>query len=93
MTALLDARAGKREPMPADHVRTRVKAAWDAAISAGKPEVEAAQACLEAAEAAQAEVLASQETERKRIEAATRRRSRAALARVEQSSPSPWSWV
>jgi hypothetical protein len=103
MQAIVDAKAGRRRPMPAyavtmgtsppDPVRARVKAAWDAALAAGKPEIEAAQACLDAAEAAQAEVLAGQETERKRIEAATRRRSRAALARGKQSAPSPWRWL
>ena len=56
--------------MPADHVAARVKAAWEAAIAAGKPELEAAEACLGAAEAAQAEVLADQERGRKRLQAA-----------------------
>ena len=82
MQAILETTAEKRKAMPAPQVRTRVKAAWKAAISAGKPEIEAAQACLDAAEAAQAEVLAGQEAERKEIEAATRRRSQAALART-----------
>jgi hypothetical protein len=70
MGPILDAKARKRKPMPADHVATRVKAAWAAAIAAGKPEIEAAQACLDAAEAAQAEVVAAQERERKRLQAA-----------------------
>ena len=73
MSPILDAKARKRKPMPADHVATRVKAAWEVAIAAGKPEIEAAQACLDAAEAAQAEVLADQERERKRLQAARRR--------------------
>jgi hypothetical protein len=90
--AILDTTAEKREAMPALHVQTRVQAAWDAAISAGKPEIEAARACLDAAEAAQAEVLAAQEAERKEIDEAARRRSRAALARAQvtrQREPGP----
>src|SRR6185312_8509994 len=70
MSPILDAKARKRKPLPADHTATRVKAAWEAAIAAGKPEIEAAQACLDAAEAAQAEVLAEQEREQKRLLAA-----------------------
>jgi hypothetical protein len=84
MQAILDATAEKRKAMSALQVQTRVKAAWKAAISAGKPEIEAALACLDAAEAAQAEVLAGQEAERKEIAEAARRRSRAALARAQR---------
>ena len=83
MAALLDPTAESRAATSARRVRTRVTAAWKAAISAGKPEVEAAQACLDAAEAAQAEVLAAQEAERKELDEAARRRSRAALARAQ----------
>jgi len=70
MAPILDAKARRRKPLLADHVATRVKAAWEVAIAAGKPEIEAAEACLDAAEAAQAEVLADQERERKRLQAA-----------------------
>ncbi len=70
MAPILDAKARRRKPLPADHVATRVKAAWEGAIAAGKPEIEAAEAGLDAAEAAHAEVFADQERERKRLQAA-----------------------